>query len=71
MDFLNWMQFDERFRKNENDFYPMRCIVNGEKEIDTDGKKYRVDGFVETPSQSYCIEFNGCRVLGLKIFLNI
>ena len=66
LDYLNYMQFDERFRKNDSEFYPLQSIVNGEKRIVIGEKSYRVDGYVKTEKDLYCLEFNGCRQ-GLKI----
>ena len=66
LDFLNWISFDDRFRKNDNEFYTMRCVINGEKKVQTPEGTFRVDGYVETSDTRYCLEFYGCRV-GLKI----
>ena len=65
LDFLNWISFDEMFRKNESEFYTMRCVINGEKRVQTPEGTFRVDGYVETSDTRYCLEFYGCSV-GLK-----
>ena len=67
------MQCDERFRKNDSEFYPLQSIVNGEKRIVIGEKSYRVDGFVKTEKDSYCLEFNGCRqgLKNIEVYFNV
>lgn len=58
---LNFMSFDERFRKNQNEQYQMKCSITGEKEVEIEGHRYKIDGVVETPEKTYFLEFFGCR----------
>ena len=61
LDFLNYTAYAKEFQTPDGSFYLMRTIVNGEKEVVINGKKYRVDGYVKTPDKEYFIEFHGCR----------
>ena len=58
---LNFMSYDERFRKNATEQYPMFCCITGEKEVKINGHHYKVDGYVETSDRIYFLEFFGCR----------
>ena len=53
LDYLNYVgtHFD----------HPLRTIINGEKVVTVNGRKWRVDGYVEVNGQKYFIDFNGCR----------
>ena len=60
LDWLSFMAWDERFKKNETEKYVLQCAVTGEVELKIDGHDYRVDGFVKTPEKTYILEFLGC-----------
>ena len=61
LDWLNYMSDDPRFAKPNGKYYPIRCIVNGEKSVKTSQGTFKVDGYVKTDQQVYLLEFNGCR----------
>ena len=58
---LNYMSYDARFRKNDREQYTMQCCLTGEKEVKVGKHRYTVDGYVETSSRIYFLEFFGCR----------
>ena len=60
LDWLSFMAWDVRFKRNATEKYTLQCAVTGEKQIKVDGRYYRVDGYVETASKIYILEFFGC-----------
>ena len=58
LNFLNWTASGFENLPNST---PFRTILNGEKEVSIDGKKYRVDGYVKVEETEFFFEFLGCR----------
>ena len=61
LDWLNYMSYDERFRKPDGSFYPMKTIISGEHTVTVEGYEYKIDGYVETAAKKYFLEYFGCR----------
>ena len=60
-DWLNFMSFDERFRKSDGSFYYLHTALSSETKFYHDNKLYSVDGFVQTEKENFILEYNGCR----------
>ena len=61
LDYLSYMSDDPRFQRPDGSFYLIRCVINGEKTVETSKGKFKVDGYVETHEGIYLIEYQGCR----------
>ena len=61
LDWLNFMSFDERFKKPDGSFYPMICAITGEYEFRKEGRNFTIDGMVETDTEIFFLEFFGCK----------
>ena len=58
---LDYFNFAASKFENRENASPFRCILNGEKQVIVNGKKYRVDGYAKLGAEEYFFEFFGCR----------
>ena len=61
MDWINFMSYDERFKKDDGSYYLMKSAITGEHVEIFPDHAYAVDGYVETSTKKFYLEFYGCR----------
>ena len=61
IDWLNYMSYDDRFRKPDGSYYMMHSALTGEYKFHVNNTEFSVDGYVETSNNRYFFEYYGCR----------